>query len=150
MTRNLTMRARAAGPRHPAYDASVGGPPKIGALRSECGHDAPDRNEKRKRPARSQRYDPSAVIRPQNTMGTRAKPRKPCDATSAVFTMRKKFVTFDQLRDVPVPVEARHVELPARLVLHPQQPARFPQPAVSAQGSSAHLCFGENCLSAGR
>src|SRR5688572_15585066 len=39
---------------------------------------------------RSQRYDHSVGIRPQNTMGTRAKLRKPCDATSADFTMRKK------------------------------------------------------------
>ncbi|HEX5219546.1 MAG TPA: thrombospondin type 3 repeat-containing protein, partial [Verrucomicrobiae bacterium] len=44
-------------------------------------------------PTRSQRYEPSAVIRPQNTMGARAKYRKSCDASSAVFTTAKKFAT---------------------------------------------------------
>jgi hypothetical protein len=47
----------------------------------------------RKWPNTSQRYDPSAVIRAQNAMGARAKSRKPYDASSAVFTTRKKCVT---------------------------------------------------------
>lgn len=49
--------------------------------------------KKWKRPTPSQRDDQTSVIRPQNTMRAWGKPRKPCDASSAVFTTSKKRVT---------------------------------------------------------
>src|SRR5688572_17778940 len=48
-------------------------------------------NAQRRHPALRD-YDQSAVIRPQNTMGARPSPGKPCDASSVVLTFSRSHV----------------------------------------------------------
>ena len=92
---NLTMAVRAAGARRAPCDTSVGSGPKSAPYDQSAAKRLSTAINNSNRRARSQGYEQSAAIRPQNTMGARTEPRKPCDATSAVITTSKKFVTGD-------------------------------------------------------